>query len=215
MITYPGRSGAEPYARFLARNGYGVLLIDRRGQGGSQGDPNSYGWGEHRDIAAAVALLQNRADIDPHRIGAIGFSVGGEVLLEAAAHTPGLKAVVAEGPGSALIYEFRHIAAGRWISFPLVCVATLGTAVYADQLPPPDLVGQVGRIKPRPVLLIQADVGVGGEELNPFYAAAIGPTAELWRVPNSGHVGGVDAQPKEYERRVVDFLDRTLLRPGS
>jgi hypothetical protein len=30
-------------------------------------------------------------------------------------------------------------------------------------------------------------------------------------VPGSGHIGGVEAQPAEYERRVVGFFDRTLL----
>ena len=29
----------------LARHGYGVLLFDRRGEGESEGDPNSWGWG--------------------------------------------------------------------------------------------------------------------------------------------------------------------------
>jgi hypothetical protein len=34
-------------------------------------------------------------------------------------------------------------------------------------MPPPDLTAVVGRIGPRPVLLIQAETGVGGESLNP------------------------------------------------
>jgi predicted acyl esterase len=53
VITYPGRHSAQRHAQFLARQGYGVLLLDRRGQGGSEGDPNSYGWDEHRDIAGS------------------------------------------------------------------------------------------------------------------------------------------------------------------
>jgi fermentation-respiration switch protein FrsA (DUF1100 family) len=46
-----------------------------------------------------------------------------------------------------------------------------------------------------------------------FYAAASGPK-EIWEVPGSDHIGGVDAQPLEYERRVVGFFDRTLLNGG-
>jgi signal transduction histidine kinase len=45
-----------------------------------------------------------------------------------------------------------------------------------------------------------------------FYAAARGPK-ELWEVPGAGHMKGIEAQPAEYERRVVGFFDRTLL-PG-
>ena len=43
-----------------------------------------------------------------------------------------------------------------------------------------------------------------------FYAAARGPRA-IWEVPGSGHMAGIDAQPAEYERRVVGFFDRALL----
>ena len=43
-----------------------------------------------------------------------------------------------------------------------------------------------------------------------FYAAARGEK-EIWEVPGSKHMGGIEAQPLEYERRIVDFFDRTLL----
>jgi hypothetical protein len=32
-------------------------------------------------------------------------------------------------------------------------------------------------------------------------------------VPGSGHVGGINARPKEYERRVIGFFNRALLGP--
>jgi fermentation-respiration switch protein FrsA (DUF1100 family) len=211
VITYPERREAQPYARFLAAHGYGVLMLDRRGQGGSTGDPNSYGWGEHRDIAAASAYLRGRSDVDPDRIGGIGFSVGGEVLLETAARASDLQAVVAEGAGFRSIREFRHLGASSWFSYPLVGVATLSTAVFANQLPPPDLVDLMSRTPPRPVLLIQAETGQGGEELNSLYAAAAGDTVELWRVAGSTHVDGLQAAPHEYDRRVIDFFDQALL----
>ena len=43
-----------------------------------------------------------------------------------------------------------------------------------------------------------------------FYRVAKGPK-EIWKVPGSGHMAGIDAQPAEYERRVVGFFDRALL----
>ena len=62
------------------------------------------------------------------------------------------------------------------------------------------------------------DFFVYGEEGQPgeqpaneaFYAAAREPK-ELWEVPGSGHMKGIEAQPAEYERRIVGFFDRTLL----
>jgi uncharacterized protein len=60
--------------------------------------------------------------------------------------------------------------------------------------------------------LIYAVPGQGGEaELSEtFYAAAREPKA-IWRVPGSGHTGGIEARPQEYERRVVGFFDDALL----
>ena len=69
----------------LARHGYGVLLFDRRGQGESGGDPHAFGWEGEKDVKAAVAFLQRRPDVDPERIGGLGLSVSGEMMLHAAA----------------------------------------------------------------------------------------------------------------------------------
>ena len=69
----------------LVRHGYGVLLLDARGYDGSEGDPNLFGWDDAKDIDAAVAWLQSRPDVKDDRIGGIGFSVGGEMMLQAAA----------------------------------------------------------------------------------------------------------------------------------
>jgi uncharacterized protein len=61
-----------------------VLLLDPRGQGNSEGD--TVRWAGARDLLAAVEYLRTRPDVDPARIGGFGFSIGAEMLLEAAAH---------------------------------------------------------------------------------------------------------------------------------
>jgi predicted alpha/beta hydrolase len=82
VIVSPGRSGTVRPARMLARHGYGVLVFDRRGEGESEGDFNAYGWGGDLDLKAALDFLSRRPDVDTERIGGIGLSVGGEMLLE-------------------------------------------------------------------------------------------------------------------------------------
>jgi fermentation-respiration switch protein FrsA (DUF1100 family) len=214
VIAFPGRSGPQRPARMLARHGYGVLLFDRRGEGESEGDPNVFGWAGERDLRAAVEYLRRRPDIDPDRIGGIGLSVGGEMMLEAAAESDGLKAVVSEGAGIRSLRESLAIPETRMrIEASLVhLVTTPGVALFSNTLPPASLVDLVGRIAPRPVFIIYAVPGQGGEaELSQaFYDAAREPKT-IWHVPGAGHTGGIEAQPEEYERRVVAFFDDALL----
>ena len=47
-------------------------------------------------------------------------------------------------------------------------------------------------------------------EAQPRLRAAAGDSATLWEIPESKHVGGLEARPAEYERRVVGFFDRAL-----
>ena len=68
-------------------------------------------------MAAAVAFLQSQPDVDPRRIGGIGLSVGGELLIETAARTPALAATVSEGAGIRSVGEHMHRAGiGKWIT---------------------------------------------------------------------------------------------------
>ena len=94
VIAFPCRSGPQKLARMLARHGYGVLLFDRRGEGAGEGDPNAFGWRGERDVKAAIEFLRRRPDVDPERIGGLGLSVGGELMLQTAAETSALAAVV-------------------------------------------------------------------------------------------------------------------------
>jgi fermentation-respiration switch protein FrsA (DUF1100 family) len=69
----------------------------------------------------------------------------------------------------------------------------------------------VPRIGPRPLFLIYATHGQGGEvELSPQYYAAAGEPKTLWAMPDASHTGGITARPQEYERRVVAFFDHAL-----
>jgi hypothetical protein len=208
VVVYPGPARADE-ARMLIRHGYGVLLVEPRGQGRSEGD--SIRWAGDRDLLAAAAFLQRRPDVDSDRIGGFGFSVGGELLLEAAAQSSAFKAVVSEGAGGRVGDEdisgpFRALAEAN------LAIMTAALTVFANHGPPPEIVGRIGRIAPRPLFLIYADPGMGGEDTRqPKYFAAAGAPKTMWRVPGAKHTGGIDAQPKEYERRVVGFLDRSLL----
>jgi uncharacterized protein len=215
VIAFPGRNGPQQKARMLARHGYGVLLFDRRGEGRSEGEPNSWGWGGDADVKAAIAYLQRRPDVDPDRIGGVGLSVGGEMMIETAAETDELAAVVSEGAGSRSIREdLDHDGPilEKWtLGLAMSAVRTAASAVSSNHAPPASLKDLAAKIE-QPMLLIAAPNAPNGEELNRGYAKAAGESATLWEIPESDHVGGQTARPQEYERRVIGFLDTELAR---
>jgi uncharacterized protein len=213
VIAFPGRSGPQRPARMLARHGYGVLLFDRRGEGESEGDPNVFGWKGERDVRAAVDFLRARPDVDPNRIGGIGLSVGGEMMIEAAAESDGLAALVSEGAGVRSIRESLAVPDTRKKIEGTIAhvVVTPAVALFANSTPPASLADLSGGIRP-PVFFIYAVPGQGGEaELTETFYEAAQPPKEIWLVPGAGHTGGIEARPAEYERRVVGFFDAALL----
>ena len=73
-----------------------------------------------------------------------------------------------------------------------------------------------GRIAPTPVFFIYGEHGQDGERnLNPTYLRRRECTEADLGGAGSGHVGGITARPKEYERRVTGFFDRALLGDAS
>lgn len=215
VISFPGRAGSQSRAKILADHGYGVLLFDRRGEGESEGDPNLFGWEGERDIHAAVAYLQTRPDVDPERIGGVGLSVGGEMMIEAAAESTALKAIVSEGASGRSVRDVRANGDGSWDEMLSYGIATAATALFTDNAPPAPLKSLVPKMTAA-AFFIYGENGQPVEEgANAgFYEVARGPK-EIWEVPGSGHMKGIEAQPQEYERRVVGFFDRELLGQGG
>ena len=209
VISFPGRASSQKRAKLLARHGYGVLIFDRRGEGESEGDPNTFGWQGERDVHGAVAFLQRQPDVDPARIGGIGLSVGGEMMIEAAAESSELKAIVTEGASSRSVRD--EIANGSgWQELIGNSVATTATAVFTGNLPPRTLRSLVPQITGA-VFFVYGEHGQPAERPanHAFYKRARGPKA-IWEVPGSGHIGGTEARPAEYERRITQFFDRWL-----
>jgi uncharacterized protein len=213
VIAFPGRKGPQAQARMLVRHGYGVLLFDRRGEGESDGDPNALGWAGERDLNAAVAFLQRRSDVDRARIGGIGLSVGGELLIQAAAESDGLRAIVSDGAGARSIREdFARPGTGKWVEVPASLVITVGATLFSNHTPPPNLKSLAPRISPRSAFFIYGEHDQPNVvELTPSYYAAAGEPKAIWEVRGAGHTQGAEAHPRDYERRIVAFFDGALL----
>src|SRR3954451_1677731 len=89
-----------PAVAALHEAGFHVLLFDLRGhgEGADAPGPQTYGPVEARDFVGAVGYLRARADVDGERIGAIGTSAGGNVVLYGAPDAQPVKAVLAIQP---------------------------------------------------------------------------------------------------------------------
>ena len=201
-------------AAVLAGHGFGVLLVDARGHGDSEGRAMDFGWHGDADIAAATRFLANRPEIDRQRIGVVGMSMGGEEALGASATNELLRAVVAEGATARSArdeawlsdqYGFRGLVQEQleriqdWVTDPLTSasIPTSGRAAVEAS-------GDT-----RYLLITAGDVA--DEAHAAAYVAAAAPDrVETWAVPDAGHTEGLQTAPEEWEARVVAFLSDTL-----
>ena len=91
-----GRWASRYLGTRLARAGFAALVYDKRGVAGSSGDWRSAGFEDlAADARAAIAMLAERPDIDPSRIGIHGHSQGGTITPLVASSEPALAFVVA------------------------------------------------------------------------------------------------------------------------
>jgi fermentation-respiration switch protein FrsA (DUF1100 family) len=81
-------------ASVYAGAGYGVLMIDLRAQGRSEGERVTMGYKEVRDVRGALSWLNERGFV-PGEVILHGFSLGGATVLRAAPES-GVAAVVEE-----------------------------------------------------------------------------------------------------------------------
>ncbi|MFC7362175.1 alpha/beta hydrolase [Nocardioides astragali] len=205
------RNGSRRHAALLAAHGYGVLLYDARGTGQSEGSPNGWGWDWRHDIEGALAFLQRQPDVDPDRLGGLGLSTGADVLIEVAATNRALRAVVADGATGRSFADRLPGALNAAFAWPMFTAAQ----VFSGAVPGKPLRHLVTRVGPTPLLLIAAGSIPGEIELNRRYAEDAGDRVELWTLPRATHITAISEEVAEYERRVIDHLDATLLRGRS
>jgi len=192
--------------RMLARHGYGVLAFDLFGNGESSGHSNGLGDNAQPAVDAALDWVEAR---NPGPIAAFGSSLGGEVLLEATARDPRLRAVVSDGAARP---EDQAEVKDRGVVERAVVGLMLGaTRAISGEQPAPSLYDLVPRVAPRPMLLIASGGDPVEIPVNRRYRDLAGPTAELYEIPEAGHTAGLAARPREYERRVIGFLDSALV----
>ncbi len=193
------------HAAFLTDAGYGVLALALRGHGDSGGRGNALGWDCGQDVSAAVSYLQSKG---VERIGALGLSLGGEVLLASAADEPSLRAIVADGATYHSLADYLELPSNRslWRSWT-TRVMYASTVLFTGQRPPERTILQsISQAADTKFLLIAAGTNPNESDYGALYEAAANGRAELWAVPNAGHTQGLFVSPEEYRSRVLAFF---------
>jgi uncharacterized protein len=201
-------------AVFLHRKGFGVLLLDLRNHGDSEGTKTTFGLDETRDLAAAVAFIRQREGSETP-IAAFGHSLGAVTALLAAVQIPEIRVVIAVSPFASLednINEGVRVLTGldpRFFAPQILFFGQYEAGVDISAVRPVEV---IGRISPRAVLLIHG----AKDDLLPvqnslrLYAAAREPK-ELVIYPGVGHGGFIFQEPKLYPKKVTAFLEKYLL----
>jgi fermentation-respiration switch protein FrsA (DUF1100 family) len=203
-------------AEILVNHGYGVLLLDLRAHGQSDGNKITFGLLEVSDLKAAVQFLASQPDVDPDRIGVLGASMGGVVAILEAVENTYIKALVTESAPASLPDQIAT-SVTAYTGLPAFPFANIiqwfaeGELGYkAEEVA---AVKVIGSISPRPILILQggADKFIPQDSGRRLHDAA-GEPRELWFEPDLGHLEFLKKLPDDYKERVVKFFDQYLLQ---
>ncbi|MBV8718526.1 MAG: alpha/beta hydrolase [Chloroflexi bacterium] len=216
---WTGRRECLPLALRFQAAGYNVLTFDFRAHGLSEGRFTSVGLHETNDVLGAVKYVKSRPEVDPARIGVVGFSMGAAATIQAAARCPDIAVVVADSAYASFVdaarYSFRLVT--RVPHFPIAPMAMRWAKwivnVDANQLRPIDVIGQIA---PRPLLIAHGEL----DEIVPVRHAhtlfkAAGEPKELWIDPVAHHVGARDSDTDAYFARIERFVGEAFSRVAS
>ncbi|MCI0365164.1 MAG: alpha/beta fold hydrolase, partial [Phycisphaerales bacterium] len=192
--------------------------VDSRGHGESGGELITYGLLERADVIRWAAWLRGRGCV---RIYGLGESMGGAILIQAAAEEPIFEAIVAECAFRDLptIAEQRieqNLPGPRMLRAAAAKLIVSSSLLYARARYDVDLrrvapVESVTRMR-TPVLLIH---GISDTNTPPAHSqaiAAVGPAVVLWLVPGAEHTTAAARAPAEFRKRVLSWFERNGAR---
>lgn len=195
---------------------FNLLLIDFRYFGESDGAYTTAGLLETRDVEAAVAYLKQRDDVDPQRMGAMGFSMSAAAFI--LAQHPDIRALVADSPYARLedviAHQFFFLPGPtKW---PFVALTKLYARLILGVKVTDAAPAEAARHMTTPLLLIHGenDSQIPVEHAHRIQANANPASTEVWIVPDADHGLAHAFEGHQYELRVVQFFERHLCGPS-
>jgi dipeptidyl aminopeptidase/acylaminoacyl peptidase len=215
IVLLPGLGGARDgmlrEGAILARHGYGLLMTELRSCAHPEGQ-TTLGYYEAEDLKEAVTWVLDQSDVD--HVGVLGYSLGGVTAILGAAQDERIEAVVAEGGFYDLAADITNQGGHNpvWKAFTYQAILFFfqqETGIDARDVSP---ISAIGRISPRPLLLIYGERELAETHARELLARA-GEPKDLWIVPSCWHGGYLDVAPEEWENRVAAFFDAAFLPP--
>ena len=211
------------------RHNYGTLLIDLRDHGESGGHFTGPGYVESRDILGALKFLRSRGQVGP--VAAMGHSYGAVAALYAAADSPDLAAVVADGAfisfedlvSRATILLSQDPERSFWERFGLRLVGFHGvewavepiyylrTGIWLSREETNTLV-PISQLGTPPILFIsgEKDEICPAQNARIMFDMARSPQKRILVMPNADHDTTFQTAPHLYESVVIQFLQEAL-----
>jgi uncharacterized protein len=195
-------------SQVYARAGYGVLMLDLRGNGGSGDERRTLGYKETRDVHGALAWLDEEQGSQPEEVVLHGWSMGGATVVRSAPGT-GVAAVIEEAGYADLPLILRRLlpeASGlpRFFNPGIFLSATLFLGLDPRSVRPSEDAALL-REEGVPLFVIHStdDEVVPLEHAKLFERAY--PEATFWKVEGVGHVEAYTH--REYREKLLTFLE--------
>lgn len=203
-----------PIAAELVKQGYSVILPVFRAHGGSQGTEISFGRDERYDVKAAHDFLLTQSIVDAQRIGIMGNGMGGAIAIIYAVENPSIKAVAVQSPYASLSHT-KQVSIRQLTGLPNILIPLVGYLIKQKLATPLETLSPlavIDRLSPRPILIMAggADKYVHPESGQVLFAAAKMPK-QLWFEPTLGHSELQSRQPKQFQEKLLSFLNDYLL----
>jgi len=204
------KTHALDWGLFL-RKKYNLFYFDFRTHGRSQGRVTSFGYHEVKDVQAAIDYLKIRPNIDPEKIGIMGFSLGGIAGLLKATEGTDIKAVVADSACANLSGVIKVYHDYYWLKWAVINMGKFCFHRFLKfNIEDVSLEKKAEKIK-TPTLLIHAkdDPIVPSNNSQMIYEKILGPK-DIWLSDSAEHGKTYYLFKKEYEKRVLDFFAKYL-----
>lgn len=195
-------------APIYARAGYGVLMLDLRGNGESEGERTTVGYQETQDVQGALGWLEDQG-FEPEEVVLHGWSMGAATVVRSAPGTD-VAAVVEEGGHADLPLLLREQLPERsglpaFFNPGVLLMAKLFLGADAWAVRPEEEAEKLCE-EGTPLLVIHStdDEVVPLEHAQRFLAAY--PGAAFWQIEGYDHVEAY-IHPG-YEEEILSFLER-------